>query len=396
MKEEVYPWQRRLVLLIMFLLVVLNASCSYFLPQSGPSTFGIKKISLDQRLGIEKYVTLVKLNPRIILAFPDVKIFWTKDLEGFVVGRYSPIIDTGDVLEIFVYESPPPLLFSSASILGIQQNEVVAFRIPPQIVDENGYILVPFAGRIKAKGKRPEEVAQSIAAKLARKANNPQVVVKLSGFNSSYVTVFGEVRESRKVPLTYSNFRLLDALASVGGVTSPINKTLVQIDRKGKTIRLPLEEVIRDPKLNLNLQPGDVITVVYKTQSAVFLGASGRNMELEFEARGINLSQALGRVGGLQDDRAHAKGLFIFRLEDKDVLRKIGIKPKAVAMGGKIPVIYNVDLSDPASFLILKNFYLKDGDIVYIATAPAVQLQKFLRVISPIISDIFMIDRLSK
>jgi hypothetical protein len=51
----------------------------------------------------------------------------------------------------------------------------------------------------------------------------------------------------------------------------------------------------------------------------VEVGATGRNEELGFEAQGISLTQALARVGGLQDQRADPQGVFVFRFEDPAV-----------------------------------------------------------------------------
>ena len=48
------------------------------------------------------------------------------------------------------------------------------------------------------------------------------------------------------------------------------------------------------------------------------LGAVTKNEELSFEAQGISLTQALGRIGGLIDKRADASGVFIFRFEDAE------------------------------------------------------------------------------
>ena len=67
-----------------------------------------------------------------------------------------------------------------------------------------------------------------------------------------------------EVFLSFS-FKLFDVLASVGGVTSPINKTLVKISRGGEDITLPLEEVLSGSVLSINLKPGDIVNVIYQT-----------------------------------------------------------------------------------------------------------------------------------
>ena len=364
------------------------SACSYMIPQGGPTTTAV--LTADER------IVVLTLNPEITLKLKGEKESFRDKLRTFLSRPYSPRIGRGDVLEIYVYETPPAVFLSASLSSQGYGGGLVSAALPPQLVDDEGYINVPFVGRVKVLGKRPEEVSREIEKKLAGVANHPQVVVKVPTFTSSTVTVFGHVRESRRVPLGYNTSTLLDVLASVGGVTSPINKTLVKISRGGEDITLPLEEVLSDPELNINLKPGDIVNVIYKTQSATILGATGRNMELEFEAKGISLSQALGRAGGLRDDIAHAKGLFIFRFEREEVLKSLGISYKSHTRDRKVPVVYRLDLSDPVSVFLLKEFELKDGDIVYVSTAPAVQLGKFLAMIRDIIQPVFMIEVLSR
>ncbi len=370
------------------MIISLLSSCSSFFPQLGPTTRSILHSS-------DPYITLVNLNPQLTSVLQQFVNNYETQIEHFFNKKYVPVIGTGDILEITIYETPPAVLFSVGIISGSGSTQ--GFAVPPQIVDDEGYITVPFIGRVLAKGKRPEELGEEIRKHLINKANNPYVVVKILSFNSSYVSVFGEVRESRKVPLTYTNTTLIDVLSSVGGVTSPVNKTLVQIDRNGQKLVIPLELVIKNPRYNINLAPGDIVTVYYKSQNAVFLGATEKNVDLEFEALGISLAQALGRVGGLKEDVAHAKGVFIFRFEDREILEKADISYKAYTKKDeKVPVVYTVDMTKPESLFVLKNFTLKDGDIVYIATAPSVQLHRFLSFVSSAIQPVFMIERMSR
>lgn len=375
--------------ILLFLVIIsLFSGCSSFFPQVGPTTHSILHSS-------NPYITLVELNPQLTSIFQQFVNNYETQIEYFFSKKYVPVIGTGDILEITIYETPPAVLFNVAIISGSGSTQ--GFAVPPQIVDDEGYITVPFIGRVLAKGKRPEELGEEIRKHLINKANNPYVVVKILSFNSSYVSVFGEVRESRKVPLTYTNTTLIDVLSSVGGVTSPVNKTLVQIDRNGQKLVIPLELVIKNPRYNINLAPGDIVTVYYKSQNAVFLGATEKNVDLEFEALGISLAQALGRVGGLKEDVAHAKGVFIFRFEDREILEKADISYKAYTKKDeKVPVVYTVDMTKPESLFVLKNFTLKDGDIVYIATAPSVQLHRFLSFVSSAIQPVFMIERMSR
>jgi polysaccharide export outer membrane protein len=245
------------------------------------------------------------------------------------------------------------------------------------MVDNAGYVMVPFAGRIKAAGRSAQALEQDIALKLKGKANQPEVLVRVLRNASSNVTVVGEVATSIRMPLTARGERLLDALAAAGGVKQSISKTTVQITRGEQFVTLPLDTVIRDPRQNVALLPGDVVTAVFQSLSFTALGATGKNEEINFESKGISLAQALARAGGLIDSRSDAKGVFIFRLEDGKALNWPR-QPVTTTPEGQVPVVYRFDLQDPRSFFVMQSFPISDRDVLYVSNAPAAELQKFL------------------
>ena len=218
------------------------------------------------------------------------------------------------------------------------------------------------------------------------KANQPQVLVRVIRNATQNVTVVGEVATSRRMPLTAMGERLLDAVAAAGGVRQPVGKITIQLSRGEKVLSMPLDSVIRDPKQNVHLQPGDVVTALFQTQSFTALGATVKNAEIEFEAKGISLAQALGRMAGVRDNQADARGLFIFRFEEAEAALAVAEAASGGVMmvtpEGKVPLLYRVNLKDPGTFLVAQNFVMKDKDVVYVANAPAAELQKFLNILS--------------
>jgi polysaccharide biosynthesis/export protein len=123
-----------------------------------------------------------------------------------------------------------------------------------------------------------------------------------------------------------------------------------------------------------------VITALFQPLSFTVLGATGKNEEVNFEAQGITLAQALARAGGLQDVRADARAVFIFRFEDRKALN--WPKPPKVTPEGKVPVIYQVNLKDPANFFMAQNFPVDNKDVLYVSNAPAAEFQKFLNMVA--------------
>ena len=144
------------------------------------------------------------------------------------------------------------------------------------MVTSAGTITVPFVGALRVEGQTLQQVEAAIAERLKGKANQPQVIVRLVRNASSTVTVVGEVGRSMLMPLTPRGERLLDALAEAGGVRQPVNKMSVQITRGDRVVTLPLETVIQDPRQNIPLRPGDVITALHQSLSMSVLGATGR------------------------------------------------------------------------------------------------------------------------
>jgi polysaccharide export outer membrane protein len=128
------------------------------------------------------------------------------------------------------------------------------------------------------------------------------------------------------------------------------------------------------------LQPSDVITALFQPLSFTALGATGKNEEINFEAQGITLAQALARTGGLIDARADAQGVFIFRFEPQDTLQWPQ-QPVLVTPEGQVPVIYRIDLKDPGSFFVAQNFPVNNKDLLYVSNAPFAELQKFLNLV---------------
>ncbi|AOJ23956.1 MULTISPECIES: polysaccharide biosynthesis/export family protein [Burkholderia] len=293
-------------------------------------------------------------------------------------------LGVGDVVEVSIWEAPPATLFgggtSDAPTSSSLPTGARLTKLPTQVIDGSGNIHVPFVGAVKASGRTPSQLQALVAARLKNIAHDPQVLVQLARNETSYVTVVGDVSSSTRMQLSARGERVLDAVAAAGGVKQPINKIMIQVTR-GETVALePLETVIRDPRQNVPLRAGDVVTALFQPYSFTAFGATGKNEEINFEAQGITLAQALARAGGLQDSRSDAQGVFIFRLEDQQALNWPN-QPVRTTANGKVPVIYHINLKDPDSFFVAQSFMMDNRDVLYVSNAPVAELQKVLNLV---------------
>lgn len=310
-------------------------------------------------------------------------------MPGFadVIGDAPPIgttVGVGDSLEVTIWEAPPALLFNSGAfgtgIAAVAQTSRPG-TFPETVVGPSGSITIPFAGQVPAAGRNLRQIEQSIVSRLSKKANQPQAVVRIARNATANVSVVGEVANAGRFALTPRGERILDAISQAGGTRQPVDRVTVQVTRGDTTATMPMQAVVRDARQNVVLQRDDIVTVLFQSNSFVVLGAAGKNEEVRFETSGLTLSQALGRIGGLQDMRADPKGVFLFRYESAERVRNLLPLP-ASDQGERVPVIFQVDLKQPETFFAAQSFAMRDGDVIFISNSPASDLQRFVSLIA--------------
>lgn len=367
-------------ILALALLAAPLAACSS-LGGTGPSASSIRNAGGQSYAGSGIVVVdlddhAVKRAAQYIRSQSLAEVFGDSPPVGTLIGY-------GDVIDVTIWEAPPAVLFgggggnlSSAPGQGV--------TIPQQMVDNVGTINVPFVGPVEVAGRTTAQVERDIVSRLVGRAHQPQAVVRLVQNEARNVTIVGEVGASRRVPITARGERLLDVLASAGGPRQPVGKTTVQLSRAGVTTSMSLDAIIRDPAQNIRVQPDDVVTVTFQPYSFIALGAVSQNAEVPFEGAGLTLAQALGRIGGLRVDLADISGVFVFRLEDPAALDPAIVQTARRMEDGRIPVIYRLDLRQPASFFAAQSFAIRDDDLLYVSTALGADLQRFLSTLSSV------------
>jgi polysaccharide export outer membrane protein len=295
-------------------------------------------------------------------------------------------VGVGDILTVTIFESQAGGLFIPQEAGSRPGNFV---QLPPQQVDRAGNISVPFGGTVRAAGRTPADVQQAIQQRLAGRALDPQVVVSLTERRSNYVSVLGDVASSQRFALDPQGDRLLSALARAGGPRYPGYESMVAVQRDTEVQRALLSEVELDPRQNIALQPGDVVLVTREPRYFTSLGAMGQNTAVSqinrrfsFDDTRLSMADALGRVGGLTDDRANPEAVFLFRLESAQTLRNAGVTtlgPSDVP----VPTVYVANFLEPGTFFLASGFPMRNADILYTSNAPATELAKFLNVVLP-------------
>ena len=321
----------------------------------------------------------------------DVVAGWHRPSFSAVFGDYRgpkvQKVDVGDTVQINIWETGSGGLFTSPSIDRANPGSH-ASSIPDQVVARDGTINVPYAGRIRVAGKTPIEIEKQIVERLAGKTADPQAMVNLTRNISHSATVTGDVTAGARVPLNPQGDRVLDVIAAAGGIKAPVHEAFITLSREGTSLSVPMQALLSNTRENIYVRPGDIVTVYRAPQSFTAFGATGRQAVVGFDAGGITLDEALGKSGGLIDDRSDPKGVFVLRYEPIDLVRKYPNVPSRFLTAGVVPVAYRLDMRDPTALFRARRFNMRDKDILYVSHAPITEVEKVLRLVGMLTSPV--------
>jgi polysaccharide export outer membrane protein len=297
---------------------------------------------------------------------------------------YHGEIGVGDIIGLTIFESDSGGLFLPRES-GTRSGNYVT--LPNQQVDREGTISVPFAGSVKAVGMLPSELGRKIESLLSRRALEPQVVVSIVERRADPVSILGEVGRSLSFTLDPAGTSILGAIARAEGPKYPAYESVVTLHRADHVWRVRLSSIADHPALDRPLNPGDTLYVSHEPSYFVAMGAIGQSTSLgpidrrlPFQDADLTLMDALGRAGGLNDALANPRAIFVYRLEhgNSDVDSLTADARIARNSPAMVARIYLIDLNDPAGFFYASRFPVHGEDVVYVANAPASDLQKFL------------------
>lgn len=344
-------------------LVTLSA-CG--LPRGGPSKGEILSGSVEKG----GTTNIVYVNDRVIRAANFAPSYgFGRDFRN--AGQVSAdTIRAGDVLGLSIWENVDDGLLAS---MGQSSTELQQLQ-----VDSNGYIFVPYAGRIKASGNSPEEVRQLITSKLESQTPDPQVTVTRLAGDGATVSVMGKVVGQGVFPIERPTRTLSAMIAKAGGVSIEPDFAVVTVKRGNSTGKVWLRDLYANNSNDIALRPGDVILVEEDQRNFTALGALGGQTKVPLGNDEVSAVEAIAMVGGLSSALADPKGVFVLREEPQSVARSV-IGKNVI---GTQRIAYVLDLTKPDGLFLARDFRIRDNDTVYVTEAPFVQWQKTIRSIT--------------
>jgi polysaccharide export outer membrane protein len=356
------------------LVALLLAGCAS-LPANGPTANHIVKRASDANAAIQfDIVPFTAADLAVLNASASTSL---KPLVLPQAGEVG-VIGPGDVLQISLFEVGVSLFGrDTTSTSGLFDPSAHSEKLPSIIVNQSGYIRVPFAGDILAAGQTPDSLSRYIEWQFKGKSQAPQVVVTITNNVSNIVYVSGAVRKPGRLDLTLGHERLLDAVAIAGGSTGTPEDSIVRIVRGTQTLDVRLSDINVGGPENFVLSPGDRIEVLNRPRSYLAMGATGKVSQISFEANDVSLAEAIARASGPSDTAADPTAIFLFR-DQGGVVTSDGQAAR--------PIIYRINMMEPSTYLLAQRLRMRDKDVLYFANARANQPGKLINLVNQLFS----------
>ncbi|MEM6888004.1 MAG: polysaccharide biosynthesis/export family protein [Pseudomonadota bacterium] len=335
------------------------SSCG--LPQVGPNKKQIYKGSVQQ----EGDAFIVSVNDRVTRATGVVPALGFSDAFEKAAQVGSDTIQPGDLLGLTIWENVDDGLLANEA-----QNATVLETVQ---VDGDGFIFVPYAGRIRAAGNSPEAIRRIITEKLQEQTPDPQVEVRRQAGNGSTVSLVGSVGAQGVYPIERPTRTLSTMLARAGGVTIEPEIAQITVIRGTDQSRVWVQDLYTFPELDIALRGGDRILVEEDTRSFTSLGATGAQARVPFQKQNLSALEAIAQVGGLVSATSDPTGIFIMRNERAEIINSVLGRDDLI---GAQRVVYVLDLTEPNGMFVARDFVIRDGDTLYVTEAPFAQWNK--------------------
>ena len=234
---------------------------------------------------------------------------------------------------------------------------------------DDGAVLLPYAGRTALAGLTLEQAQQAIAQRYAsqRVLQKPSATVRLAAAPQNDILVTGAIGHPSRIAWNPGGMTLAQAItqalgdgnATLGTGDLSATRAAVRVSvvrGDAAPVEVPISAAFEQ---RIALKPGDRVIVRKSPMVEVtVLGSTRKNGVLGF-ARQPVLAEAVAEATGLDNNLANDHAVFVLR-------RRAAAKP----------VLYEFAWKRGDGLVAADQFPLETGDVVYVAEAPIVSIQK--------------------
>jgi polysaccharide biosynthesis/export protein len=270
-------------------------------------------------------------------------------------------------------------------------------------VANDGTIFFPRVGRIKVLGSTAQQVQQAITRGLSRTIRDPQIDVRVVGFNSQQVQILGDVRSPQAQSIVETPLTIIDAINRSGGAAADADLQNVGVTRDGIRHQIDVASILESGNAGQNvvLKDGDIVDVPDRTNSRVFvLGEIAKPAVVPMNRGKLTLADAIATSGSLDNKTSDPHFIYVIRGAEptppgsKAALTPVGAKPVPPGLV-TTPDIYRLDMTQVDALMLMTKFDLQPRDVVYVQIASSARFNRLLDLITPSLQTLFFTKQLA-
>lgn len=249
-----------------------------------------------------------------------------------------------------------------------------------QKVTTDGKLFYPYAGELQVAGLTAQELRAEITKRLSDKIlNDPQVDVRVTGYNSRKAFVSGAVNRPGVVRFDENPMTISDAIAAGGGFSEQADPSFVQLRRGNKVYSIDYVRAFKDNIAidRILVKPGDQLFVPLRSEmerdrKVYVLGEVNRTGIVRMDSY-LSLAEALASAGGVNVMYGSPKDIYVIRNTSE---KKIDI--------------YQLDAKNALALAMADRFELNPRDIVYVDASGIGTWNRLLNLITPTMNAIYL------
>ena len=316
-----------------------------------PTSKNPRKMGLEQTGVSLMFYNLNKINTASFPKFDDLKKKAKEKLKKLSADdTYYYTLGRGDVINI-----------SLTDIDDINGS----YTISP-----DGSVTIPYVGQVVIQDQTKEEAQQFINDVLKDFYQEPETIVKIEAYNSSYVYLTGSIARPMSILLSEQPLKLLDSLMRAGYVKDQKTYNKKALLRRGNEVYdIDLYQLLNLNKIELNfyLRKDDVLHIQESdVDQAYAFGEFSRPGPVSVY-KDLTLTELLA-TQGINQATAKQKAIYVLR---EDVTKFLHID------------IYEIDVRNPAALVAANNFYILPNDIIFIPSTGLVEWNKIITLLTP-------------
>ena len=319
------------------------------------------------RLEASRYFNVVPITPQLVATQRPGAVGPATVPAALLDFRPGPYrIEAGDSLYVTVVDHPELTVPGGAQLTG---------TINSRQVRSDGTLYYPFMGEFKVAGMTPEELRRLITERLAPYIPRPQVDVNIATYASQHVTLSGAFLDTTPQPITSVPLTLAQAIGTAKINVASANLSGLVLSRDGHDYHLDLDALEHGDDLAnaIFLKSGDRLFLPFNDRKEVYvMGEVTQPLAIPYKTSAMNLTQALGLAGGLNQVTSNGNAVMVIR----------GAKDLAT----KRATVYTLDAKSPVAFALADDFQVRPGDVVFVGAAGVTRWNRVLSQLLPITS----------